>query len=144
MKALSLWQPWGTLMELEAKRNETRSWGTSYRGPLAIHAAKKWNGDLSKLCWREPFWAALRDHLPLPLGHILCVVDLFDCVQINAGNAPPPDSDERAFGDYTPGRFMWRTRNCVRLAKPIPFCGAQGFFEVPDSLFPLDLPAVVA
>jgi hypothetical protein len=40
MKALTLHQPWATLIALGAKQYETRSWGTDYRGPLAIHAGK--------------------------------------------------------------------------------------------------------
>lgn len=40
MKGLSLTQPWATLVAIGAKRIETRIWATSYRGPLAIHAAK--------------------------------------------------------------------------------------------------------
>lgn len=40
-KCLSLWQPWASLIALRAKHIETRSWSTSYRGPLAIHASKK-------------------------------------------------------------------------------------------------------
>lgn len=41
MRCISLHQPWASLIALGAKRIETRSWDTSYRGPLAIHAAKK-------------------------------------------------------------------------------------------------------
>jgi len=41
MKALSLWQPWASAIALGSKRIETRGWATSYRGPLAIHAAKR-------------------------------------------------------------------------------------------------------
>ena len=39
MKALTLHQPWASLIAIGAKKIETRSWATSYRGPLAIHAA---------------------------------------------------------------------------------------------------------
>lgn len=39
MKALTLWQPWASLVALGVKTVETRSWSTPYRGPLAIHAA---------------------------------------------------------------------------------------------------------
>lgn len=39
MKALTLWQPWASLIALGEKRYETRSWATSYRGLLAIHAS---------------------------------------------------------------------------------------------------------
>jgi hypothetical protein len=41
VKAITLWQPWASLVALGVKSIETRSWSTSYRGPLAIHAAKK-------------------------------------------------------------------------------------------------------
>lgn len=40
MRAISLLQPWATLVALGAKRRETRSWPTRYRGPIAIHASK--------------------------------------------------------------------------------------------------------
>ena len=39
MKAITIWQPWATLLPLGIKLYETRSWATSYRGPIAIHAA---------------------------------------------------------------------------------------------------------
>ena len=46
MKALSLWQPWASFVAYELKPHETRHWYTSYRGPLAIHAAKTTKGVL--------------------------------------------------------------------------------------------------
>lgn len=44
MKALTLWQPWASLIAVGAKTIETRSWSTTYRGPLAIHAAATTKG----------------------------------------------------------------------------------------------------
>jgi hypothetical protein len=41
MKALSLWQPWASLVVAGTKHWETRSWSTDYRGLLAIHATKR-------------------------------------------------------------------------------------------------------
>lgn len=40
MKAITVWQPWATLLATGQKHNETRSWKTSYRGEILIHAAK--------------------------------------------------------------------------------------------------------
>ena len=40
MKAITIWQPWASLLVSGRKRYETRSWATSYRGPIAIHAAR--------------------------------------------------------------------------------------------------------
>lgn len=41
MKAITVWQPWASLLACGAKQYETRSWPTKYRGPIAIHAAKR-------------------------------------------------------------------------------------------------------
>lgn len=40
MKLVSLTQPWAALVAEGFKRFETRSWHTTYRGPLAIHATR--------------------------------------------------------------------------------------------------------
>lgn len=41
MKAITIWQPWAEFVAAGVKHNETRSWATKYRGPIAIHAAVK-------------------------------------------------------------------------------------------------------
>lgn len=41
LKALTLHQPWASLVACGAKTVETRSWSTKYRGPLAIHAGAR-------------------------------------------------------------------------------------------------------
>jgi len=146
---LSLWQPWATLMAIGAKKNETRSWETMYRGPLAIHAAKKWSGDLAHVVCRDPYRTVLDGLWPsgtsahdmggkgLPLGCIVAVVRLHACIRIGERNAPPAGSNEFEFGDYTPGRFAWCTDNVQRLETPIPWKGAQGLFRVPISAITL-------
>jgi len=65
MKAITLTQPWATLVAIGAKRIETRSWSTSYRGPLAIHAAKGLGPvggkrGLMEQCAIEPFNTVLK------------------------------------------------------------------------------------
>jgi hypothetical protein len=66
MRAISLWQPWATLIAIGAKSVETRSWATPFRGELVIHAAKTWTRDLQAMCLlSEPFRSAL---LPLALA----------------------------------------------------------------------------
>ena len=41
MKAITIWQPYASLIGCNAKRFETRGWATKYRGPIAIHAAQR-------------------------------------------------------------------------------------------------------
>ena len=107
-KAISLWQPWASLMAMGLKKNETRSWATSYRGPLYIHAAKKIIGWPS-IDIQAVFLCIAFQPSDLTLGCLVCKVDLIDCEKIFIHNKP--DYPERTFGDYTPGRFMWITEN---------------------------------
>lgn len=91
MKLLSLWEPWATLMAIGAKRIETRSWDTSYRGWLAIQAAKHFTAEEDTLCWQPPFREALQEggipalpyrsgkRFQFSLGHIIAVVRLQTC-----------------------------------------------------------------
>lgn len=136
MKCISLWQPWASLMAIGAKRIETRSWSTWHRGLLAIHAAKKWSRELEVMTAGEPFVSCLRDERELPMGAIVCLVnlraihstgDIFS--RINSISV-----QERAFGDYSPGRYGWVTDGVYRLPRPIPYRGAQGVFDVPDAV----------
>src|SRR5574343_1234835 len=67
MKAITLHQPWATLVAIGAKRIETRSWSTNYRGPIAIHAAKGFPKDAQALCYTEPFRTALKQNGNIPM-----------------------------------------------------------------------------
>lgn len=141
MKALTLTQPWATLVAVGAKRIETRSWKTSYRGPLAIHAAKgfpKWAREFTA----EPVcYEAARIFSPpiskvyhaYPLGCVLATcrlvnvlpVEVVDNVDNVWGVSLEPLSDrERAFGDYSLGRYAWILEDVRRLPDPIPAKGA--------------------
>lgn len=164
MKCLSLWQPWATLLAHGRKRVETRGWSTSHRGPLLIHAAKKWTREIEEIALAEPFARVLREigvlsygsfgaaQWSLPLGAIVGrvdVADVFDAEDVwaepNHTDAPVRERrfgmltlttgmDEHAFGDYSPGRFAWLCTNPVAFATPLPFRGAQGLFDVPEDL----------
>jgi hypothetical protein len=140
MRCLSLWQPFASLVVSGAKAIETRSWRTSYRGPLAIHAGRKQDPQCLALCYEEPFRSALAAAgiarpAALPLGAILGVVELHGCCPVEELTAfGDLDARERAFGDYRAGRFGWLLREPRRLATPVPCRGFQSLFDVPDGL----------
>jgi activating signal cointegrator 1 len=132
MKAISLWQPWASLIAIGAKRIETRSWPTSYRGPLAIHAAKHTSKDLEWFCRHSAVREAIGNiqYRDLPLGAIVAVCRLVDCIETDEAN---PLGNERLFGDYGHGRFAWILDN-IEAIEPVPYRGRQGLFEVEDSI----------
>jgi hypothetical protein len=146
VKVLTLKQPWASLVARGAKRVETRSWRTPYRGPLAIHAAKGFPRECQELVYQEPFRSALNGALPseLPRSKILCVVNIVGCVSTEGLQADTPEArrcraeyfdmrlDEWDFGDYSSGRFAWLLRG-VQLVKPVEAKGALGLWEFDDS-----------
>jgi activating signal cointegrator 1 len=140
MKTLTLTQPWATLVAIQEKSIETRSWWTSYRGPLAIHAAKGYPPGCRKLCLTEPFLTALKaagliqygvwhpSNNDLPLGAVVAVCRITDCVAVH-GMAHTLSAQERAFGDYTFGRFAWLLADVHPLPAPIPATGRLGLWD---------------
>ena len=60
MKAITIWQPWAFLLAMGAKQYETRSWETAYRGPIAIHAAKRPVRRIIDALTAELHWTTLR------------------------------------------------------------------------------------
>src|SRR3712207_3561005 len=83
LKAITLHQPWATLMSVGAKMWETRSWATDYRGKIAIHASKTFSKGHKQLADLEFFARYLdyrdddvylkNDVFPLPRGRIIAV-----------------------------------------------------------------------
>ena len=156
MKLLTLTQPWATLVAIGAKRIETRSWSTSYRGRIAIHAAVGLGpvGDVPGLwrqCSAEPFRSALHQHVnypdDLPRGVIVAVAELTDCcptfqslaggVFVRNGSSELVTEQERAFGDYSPGRYAWLLSDVRPLPTPLMYRGSQGLRPLPAEVVAL-------
>jgi activating signal cointegrator 1 len=136
MKALSLTQPWASLIVTGAKQIETRSWFTSYRGQLLIHAAKGFPRWAKETADEEDFRNGLNGLTwqQLPTSAILCRVELMACVKTTevdklrtAGIVP--QIQELKFGDYAEGRWAWGLRLIEVFAEPIPAKGALGLWE---------------
>jgi hypothetical protein len=143
MKALTLWQPWASLVAMEVKRIETRCWSTKYRGEIAIHSAAKippaWLGASSST---DPFrdelaevFSVRRDrddrggkHVDdifrgLPYGKVLCIVRLTDVQEIDAMLREEICNRERVFGNYEDGRYAWHLEMVEVFEPPIPAKG---------------------
>lgn len=111
MKALTLHQPWASLVAIGVKTIETRSWPTSYRGPLAIHAAARSPkpvrvGDYLVRGFGRTGWALEGPGLPafrsvprlegyiIPEGKVVAIAELVDVVPTGE---PEPDAGAVVF-----------------------------------------------
>lgn len=158
MKALSLWQPWASLVAIGAKGIDTRGWATRYRGPLAIHAAARKcdtkdipaptvHAMIQILRPVTEKLARTAMYLPLellPRGCVIATCTLAECCRIGEDGlyrldpdkiepptwfAPLPGEPEISFGDYTPGRFAWILEDVRPLPEPIPAKGHQSLWS---------------
>jgi hypothetical protein len=139
MKAISLWQPFSSLISAGVKPHETRSWATSWRGELAIHAAKKWDRELRLHLDRcnAVLRQAGRPELPetLPLGAVVALATLRACGPTTfMGEPTARDALDLAFGDWSEGRFAWELADIRPLPEPIAWAGSQGLWDVPAEL----------
>lgn len=152
MICISLSPPYATLVAILAKLIETRSWSTSHRGLLAIHqtAAPGPKGTteaaLWDLCLSSPFKEALLaagmgNPARLPRGKIVAVVDLLHCEHVlydwprnqlvSQRSGHRLTDQERAFGDYSIGRYAWLLGNIRALPAPVSARGMPGLWDAP-------------
>lgn len=137
VRVISLHQPWASAIAVGIKMVETRSWGTNYRGLLAIHATKKQDQICrlqAKLALKNgsDSWAVfqlfgIKTEKDLPRGAIVAVATLEDCIRITPAILNRFSQNEHQWGDFSMGRFV--TRDChanaeekaaIKLAMAVP------------------------
>lgn len=140
MLALSIRQPWASLILKAGKCIENRNWPTKVRGRVLVHAAKGMtrdehedaiafaveaiktdprNAEATRRTTLRDLGFAFED---LPRGGIIGSVEIVDCVR--ASESP-----------WFVGEFGFVLRD----PKPMPFTpwrGRLGFFDVPKSALP--------
>lgn len=166
IRAITIWQPWASLLgtperytrtgrPVFAKRYETRSWATDYRGALAIHAAAKparetlreisdlrslreisrallpilYRGRVPEgVTWQTIAADLEREMAGLPRRAVICVGELKACHLITEEFRAKQSPKELALGDWTPGRYAWEIVN-RRPCPPRTVNGAQGLWR---------------
>ena len=112
MKILTIRQPWARLIVNGSKNIENRTWPTSYRGPVLIHASLNFN---RALCLKHRL-----DPKTLERGGVVGIAEIADCV-----------IKHRSRWFIGPYGFVLRKR------RPLPFIkwkGALGLRKVPSGL----------
>ena len=103
MKALTVRQPWASLITSGVKQVENRAWRTNHRGRLAIHAARAVDktADSHGLILSE-----------LPRGAVIGLVDLIDC-------HPASECGLTCSAFAEPDCWHWVLRDPVELPVPV-------------------------
>lgn len=134
MKALTIWEPYASLLVMGMKEFETRGWETKYRGPLLITAAKRYDNarkdDIDRVV------TILRQHgmdsqaeklfelCGRSIGCAVGVVKLAYCKPMMDGGS----GLENAVGYFGEGRFGWKRDEPRMFESPLPVVGKQGLW----------------
>ena len=105
MKAISLHQPWPSMIANGSKTIETRFWPTSHRGDLLIASTKK---------------PEIKGFL---CGFALCIVNLVNCRKMIASDSA------LARCPWCVDLYSWVLTD-IRKIEPFEVRGRQGFYEV--------------
>ena len=154
MYAISLWQPWASLIAEGIKVQETRNWAPPKHligERIAIHAAKR---RLTKAELRElpsmihhdmsvrygHFWEE-----DVPYGAVVATVELGGACRVIGKDKmlglegrliytnEPCRLFSDIYGDYSVGRIIWWLKDIEKFQEPVPAAGKQGFWDWKES-----------
>lgn len=120
MRTLTICNPYPELILLNEKPVENRTWETSYRGQLFIHAglSKSWMGD------------GFRCRFPdLPYGAIVGVANLAACLEVRSHTWPPEFAHLKGH-EHADGPWCWVLAGVRRFKRPVPCRGSQGIWFI--------------
>lgn len=107
MKAITLIQPWATLIILGEKKIETRSWSTNLRGEIVIHAGRK----IDKSVFEKPYYHEVFQKYGITPDNIITSSIIGKCKILDVKKTEDIvniiTEKERAFGNYEPERYGW-------------------------------------
>ena len=129
MKVLSLTEPYATLIKIGVKKIETRSWKTSYRGKLYIHASST---KIPKEYKNNKELMNLVNVNELNFGNIICSCNLVDCIEMTDKfiEEVKKNKEEYICGVYKVGRYAWILEDIKVLENPIPAKGHLGIWNM--------------
>ena len=106
MKAISIKEPFASMILSGEKTIETRTWKVNYRGDIVICVSKKPVSPIS--------------------GFAVCIVNLIDCRPM------VPNDEKKACYEIYSGAWSWILTN-IRRIKQFPVKGQLGLFNIDNS-----------
>ena len=123
MKALTIKEPWASLIIEEYKKYEFRSWKTKYRGKILIHAGLSIEKDMME---------RFKDYnIDINPGYIIGEATIVDCILVDEEfNKKLRNIDPVVYGrsNHTE-TYAWKLENVVKYDNPIPCKGKLGLWN---------------
>ena len=110
MKVLTVKEPWASLIINGYKKYEFRSWKTSYRGKVLIHAGK--SVEKNNLALFNDY------NLDYSFGYIIGEVELEDCILVDDKMQKELESSNKlVYRKNYVGLYAWKLGNIVKYKK---------------------------
>ena len=123
MKAITIKQPWATLIAEGIKKYEFRSWNTNYRGKILIHAGKTLEvKNLNKF---------KNYNLSFSCGEIIGEAELADCIKVTKEF----DNELKSINKLVYGnsnhvdKYAWKLDNVKKYKNKIRINGKLGLWN---------------
>jgi hypothetical protein len=129
LTAITLHQPWASLIAKGWKQYETRDWPTNHRGLIVIHAGRKPKGK-QELREHDKVVASFKDLLneDCPYSSVIAIAQLTDVIYMTEEFIGQQSATELRCGNWAVGRYAFKLEN-VRAIAPIPAVGKQGLWK---------------
>ena len=123
MKALTIKQPYASLIINEYKKYEFRTWKTSYRGKILIHAGLNVENETLKRFSEY--------NLDYVKGAIIGEAVITDCILVDETfNNELNNLNKLVYGNINKiGKYAWKLENVVKYDKPIFVKGKLGLWN---------------
>ncbi len=126
MKALTIKEPWATLIIEGYKEYEFRGWKTNYRGKILIHAGKTLEKDMLD---------RFKDYnLSYSCGSIIGEAILTDCILVTKEfNQELQELNRVVYGRSNHvEKYAWKLENIKKYDEPIPAIGKLSLWNYDD------------
>ena len=125
MKALTVKQPWATLISEGIKKYEFRSWKTNYRGKILIHAGAGID--------KEKLKEFKKLNLDYPKKRIVAVAEIEDCLELTDElNDKIIKEKNIAQGNKKRTGYAWKLKNIKKINNSKEINGKLGLWNVDD------------
>jgi hypothetical protein len=138
MQALTIREPWASLIVSTNKKFETRDWKRNYRGLLAIHSGKQSVPVEDYPLGLEEILDDLeitQNDLNNNKQKIIAIATLKEIHLMTDKFINEQTELERLTGFWEPGLYAWELTNIKPLSEPIAARGMPGLWEVPDNIY---------
>ena len=138
MQALTIREPWASLIVSTNKKFETRDWKRNYRGVLAIHSGKQSVPVEDYPLGLEEILDDLeitQNDLNNNKQKIIAIATLKEIHLMTDKFINEQTELERLTGFWEPGLYAWELTDIKPITQPIPARGMPGLWTVPDDIY---------